>query len=191
MAHALEGVEMIKHTLTALALAWASLGAQAIEYKSVVAHQSDIAFGYKQMGVAMEGRFKTFSANLNVDPAKLAQAKVSIEVALASFDTGTEADDEVAGKAWFNTQAFPKALFTARQIKAITPQQWEVTGSLSIKGKSVDVKFPLQYVAQGKTGVFKGTLSIRRADFNIGEGNWSKFDIVANDVQIRFQLTAQ
>jgi len=87
----------MKHTWTALALALASLGANAIEYKSVVAQQSEIAFGYKQMGVGMEGRFKTFSANLSLDPAKLAQAKVSIEVALASFDTGTEADEEVAG----------------------------------------------------------------------------------------------
>lgn len=181
----------MKHTWAALALAMTGLCAHAIEYKSMVANQSEIAFGYKQMGVGMEGRFKSFSANLNLDPAKLAQAKVSIEVALASFDTGTEADDEVSGKAWFNTQAFPKATFTARQIKVISPQQWEVTGSLSIKGKSLDVKFPLQYTAQGKNGVFKGTLSIHRADFNIGEGNWSKFDIVANDVQIRFQLTAQ
>ena len=55
----------------------------------------------------------------------------------------------------------------------------------------MEVKFPLQYTAQGKTGVFKGQLTLRRADFNIGEGSWSKFDIVANDVQIRFQLTAQ
>ena len=181
----------MKHTLSALALALASLGAHAIEYKSIVAAQSEIGFAYKQMGVAMDGRFKSFGGSIQIDPAKLAQAKVSIDVALASFDTGTDADQEVGGKSWFNTQAFPKATFTAHQIKALNPQQWEVSGSLSIKGKSVDVKFPLQYTPQGKTGVFKGTLTIRRADFNIGEGSWSKFDIVANDVQIRFQLTAQ
>ena len=181
----------MKSTLMALALTWASLNAHALEYKSIVAPQSEITFVYQQMGVKMDGRFKSFQAHLNLDPAHLAQAKVNLEIALASFETGTEADQEVTGKAWFHTAAFPHATFTARQIKAISPQQWEVSGSVSIKGKSVEVKFPLQYTAQGKTGVFKGQLTLRRADFNIGEGSWSKFDIVANDVQIRFQLTAQ
>jgi polyisoprenoid-binding protein YceI len=181
----------MKKTLLSLALGLAALGAQAVEYKTIVANKSDITFGYKQMGVNMDGHFKTFAAKMNVDPAKLAQAKVSFEVDLASFDTGTEADQEVQGKSWFNTSAFPKATFNAHQIKALSPQQWEVSGTLTIKGKSVEVKFPLQVATQGNTAVFKGTFAVRRADFGIGEGSWSKFDIVANEVQIRFQLTAQ
>ena len=32
--------------------------------------------------------------------------------------------------------------------------------------------------------------SIRRGDFRIGEGAWSKFDIVANDVNMKFRITA-
>ena len=178
-------------TLGLLALCVASASAWSTEYKSVVADKSKIGFAYQQMGVGMEGRFKSFSATLQIDPAKLAQAKVSIDVALASFDTGTEADQEVTGKAWFNTQAFPKATFVAHHIKQLAPQQWEASGTLSIKGKSIDVKFPLEYISEGKQAVFKGTLTIKRADFGIGEGPWSKFDVVANDVQIRFQLTAQ
>lgn len=178
-------------TLIALAL-WASaLSAHAIEYKTIVREKSDITFAYKQMGVAMDGRFKSFAAHMSLDPAKLAQAKVGFEVDLNSFETGTEADQEVQGKSWFHTTAFPKAQFVAQQIKATSPQQWEVIGTLSIKGKSVDLKFPLQVVPQGKTALLKGQFVVRRADFGIGEGSWSKFDIVANEVQVRFQLTAQ
>ena len=181
----------MKTTLIALALACSALGAQALEYKSIVREKSEIAFGYKQMGVAMDGRFKSFAAQMNLDPAKLAQAKVGFEVDLNSFETGTEADQEVQGKSWFHTAAFPKAQFVAHQIKASSAQQWEVAGTLSIKGKSVDVKFPLQVLPQGKTALLKGQFVLRRADFGIGEGSWSKFDIVANEVQVRFQLTAQ
>jgi polyisoprenoid-binding protein YceI len=43
---------------------------------------------------------------------------------------------------------------------------------------------------QGNSGVFDGSFTIRRADFTIGEGAWAKFDIVANDVQIKFRITA-
>lgn len=181
----------MKNILIPLTLALSVWGVHAVEYKSVVRDKSEITFGYKQMGVAMEGRFKSFAAKMSLDPNKLAQAKVGFDVDLSSFETGTEADQEVQGKSWFNTSAFPKAQFTAHQIKAIAPQQWEVSGSLSLKGKSVELKFPLQYTPQGQNGVFKGQFVLRRADFAIGEGSWSKFDIVANDVQVRFQLTAQ
>lgn len=181
----------MKSILIPLTLACAALSAHAVEYKTVLQDKSEIAFGYKQMGVGMDGRFKSFSAQMTLDPAKLAQAKVSFDVDLASFETGTEADQEVLGKAWFNTSAFPKAQFVARHIKAISPQQWEVTGTLSIKGKTIDLKFPLQVQTQGKTAHFKGQFVLRRADFGVGEGPWAKFDIVANDVQVRFQLTAQ
>jgi len=33
-------------------------------------------------------------------------------------------------------------------------------------------------------------LTIRRGDFTIGEGPWAAFDIVANDIQIKFRITA-
>jgi polyisoprenoid-binding protein YceI len=69
------------------------------------------------MGVAMDGHFAKFSAALSFDPAKPEQAKVGIEVDLTSIDAGSgEADQEVVGKMWFNTAAFPKAVFTAKQI---------------------------------------------------------------------------
>ena len=49
---------------------------------------------------------------------------------------------------------------------------------------------PATFTAQGNTGVFDGSFTIRRADFSIGEGSWAKFDIVANDVVIKFRITA-
>ena len=44
------------------------------------------------------------------------------------------------------------------------------------------------------TGLVKinapGSLTIRRGDFSIGEGPWAAFDIVANDIQIKFRIAA-
>ena len=158
---------------------------------SVQPDKSKISFSFKQMGVAMDGHFAKFSAALNFDPAKPEQAKASIEVDLTSIDTGSgEADQEVVGKAWFNTAAFPKAVFVAKQIKQIAPNQYEVLGSLSIKGHSRDIKSALKLSPQGKSSVLSGSFTLQRADFAIGEGMWSKFDVVANDIQVNFQFTA-
>ena len=168
-----------------------AMGANAMEYKAIQPEKSKVTFQYKQMGVGMDGQFKKFAAQLNFDPAKPAAAQAQIEIDLTSIDAGSsEADDEVVGKSWFNAKAFPKATFVAKQIKATGANQFDVTGVLTIKGKSQDIKFPLKLAAQGNVGVFTGGFVIRRADFAIGEGMWAKFDVVANDIQVNFQLTA-
>jgi len=165
--------------------------AGAVEYKAVQPEKSKVTFQYKQMGVGMDGHFKKFAAQLNFDPAKPAAAQAQIEIDLASVDAGSsDADDEVVGKGWFNVKAFPKATFVAKQIKTTGANQFEVTGALTIKGKSQEIKFPLKLVAQGSTAVLSGGFVMRRADFAIGEGMWAKFDVVANDIQVNFQLTA-
>jgi len=143
------------------------------------------------MGVAVDGKFKKFSSQLSFDPAKPTAAKASFDVDLGSVDTGApEGDQEVAGKPWFNTKAFPTARFVSGSVKALGGNKYEVAGQLSIKGKTQDVVVPATFTTQGNTGVFDGSFTIRRADFAIGEGAWAKFDIVANDVVIKFRITA-
>lgn len=174
--------------LSAFSLATA---AHAVEYTQVQPDKSQITFAYQQMGVAMQGTFKKFSGQLRFDPAAPAAAKSTIEVELASVDTGSsEGDTEVATKTWFDTKAFPRARFESGSVKALGGNKYEVAGKLTIKGKTVDVVVPATFAAQGKTGVFEGRLTIRRGDFSIGEGAWKAFDIVANDVVIQFRLTA-
>ena len=181
----------MKHLAIFCLSAGLAMSAGAVEYKTIQPEKSKVTFQYKQMGVAMDGQFKKMAAQLSFDPAKPAAAQALIEIDLASIDAGSsDADDEVVGKAWFNTKAFPKATFVARQIKPTGTNQFEVTGALTIKGKSQDIKFPLKFAAQSSTGVFSGGFVIRRADFAIGEGIWAKFDVVANDIQVNFQLTA-
>jgi polyisoprenoid-binding protein YceI len=168
-----------------------AFSAQAVEYTQVQPDKSSINFVYKQMNVAVDGKFKRFSSQLSFDPAKPTAAKTSFDVELASVDTGAqEGDDEVAGKPWFNTKAFPTAKFASTGVKALGGNKYEVAGQLNIKGKTQDVVVPATFTAQGNNGIFDGSFTIRRADFSIGEGSWAKFDIVANDVLIKFRITA-
>ena len=177
--------------LSTLAFAFASSAAQAVEYNHVLAEQSQIAFGYQQMGVSMEGGFKRFSSQLRFDPAAPDAARAMIEVDLASVDTGSaEGDEELARKTWFNTPDFPSARFESTRVNALGGNQYEVAGTLTIKGTTRDVVVPATFTVAGDAGVFEGSLNIQRGDFSIGEGAWKAFDIVANDVVIRFRITA-
>lgn len=175
----------------ALALTLSLNAAGAAEVRKVVYDKSAVNFTYKQMGVAIDGKFKKFTAELAFDPAKPQAGQAKLDVDLASVDAGSsEADEEVAGKDWFNTKSFPKASFVSSSVKPLGGNRYEVAGKLSIKGKTRDISFPATFTPAGNGGVFEGAFTIRRGDFAIGEGAWSKFDIVANDVQIKFRITA-
>ncbi|MEY4593009.1 MAG: hypothetical protein RIR18_1904 [Pseudomonadota bacterium] len=175
----------------AVAIAGTPFVAQAVEYQQVVADKSAIQFTYQQMGVSMDGNFRKFASQLKFDPAKLASAKAAIAVDLASIDTGApEGDQEVAGKTWFNTKTFPTAQFVSSSVKSLGNNRYEVLGKLTIKGKTQDVIAPATFTPQGNTAVFEGSFTLRRGDFAIGEGAWSSFDIVANNITVKFRITA-
>jgi len=165
--------------------------AHAAEFNRVQADRSSIAFSFSQMGVHMEGRFAKFASQLSFDPAAPSEARVTIEVDLASIDTGTpELDTEAAAQPWFNIKAFPVARFTSTAVTPGTGNRYTVAGKLSIKGKTREIVVPATFSAQGNTGTFAGRFTLRRGDFAIGEGPWSAFDIVANDVEVTFRLVA-
>jgi len=165
--------------------------AHAFPYQAVQLDKSSVSFSFKQMGVVMDGHFAKFTPQISFDPAKPEQTKATIEIDLASVDAGSgEADQEVVGKSWFNTGAFPKALFVAKQVKQTAPNVYEVLGTLTIKGRARDIKVAMKHTPQGKQGLLSGSFTLQRADYAIGEGMWSKFDVVANDIQVSFQLTA-
>jgi len=182
----------MKRLLTMLVLAAAlAPSAHAAVYTQVLPDKSSIEFSYSQMGVPMDGRFRKFSSQLSFDPAQPAAAKVAIDVDLASIDTGTpELDTEAAGKDWFNLKSFPTARFAATGVRPLGGNRYSVAGKLTIKGRSRDVIVPATFATQGSTGVFAGQFTVRRGDFAIGEGAWSAFDIVANDVIVKFRITA-
>lgn len=174
------------------ALALLAVAAHAEEYNAIQADKSTVAFVYRQMNVPVEGRFGKFAAQLKFDPAKPAAASASIDIDLASIDAGSaEANDEVAGKQWFNTKAFPTARFVATSFRALGGNRYEAVGKLSIKGRTQDMAAPFAFSAQGRSGIADGTLTIRRADFAIGEGVWADFGTVANEIQIKFRLQAE
>ncbi|MDO4682664.1 MAG: YceI family protein [Lautropia sp.] len=183
---------MFSSLMAAAALPLMAMNVSAAGFSQLEADKSKVAFQYEQMGVKLDGQFKAFSADLSFDPAKPESAKATLDVELASVDTGSpDADTEVVTKPWFNVSAFPKARFVASSIKPAGGDNYQITGKLSIKGTDKEVSFPATFRATGDQGVFKGSLPIKRGDFAIGEGDWSSFDIVANDVIVNFELAVK
>ncbi len=167
------------------------LAGHADEFKTVQTDKSTLTFGFKQMGVPMDGRFKKFAVQMNFDPANLNASKAQFDLDLASIDVGSdEGNDEVVGKQWFNVKSFPKASFSTSSIKSLGGNRYEVSGPLTIKGRTKTVTAPATVSIQGKNASFDGAFVILRSDYSIGEGPWASFDTVANEIQIKFHLLA-
>jgi len=153
--------------------------------------KSSVTATFKQMGVPVEAKFKQFAAQIDYDAAKPAASKASVEIQTASLDLGDpDYNKEVTKKEWFNTAQFPKASFVSTAIAPAGAGKLNVSGKLTIKGRSADVSFPLSVKAEGGKQVFEGQLPIKRLAFNIGEGEWKDTSMVADEVVIKFRVTA-
>ncbi len=173
----------------ALSLLLLSAQAQAVEYNQVQTNQSALTFAYKQMGVAMDGKFNKFAAQISFDPAKIASAQARIDVSLASIDTGSaDADEEVAGRLWFNAKTYPLASFVSSGVKQLGGNRYQATGKLTIKGRTLDIVAPVTFQADASKGVFDGSFNIKRLSYGIGTGEWADLGTVADDIQIKFHL---
>ncbi len=184
----------MKHPSSVFALAVLTLAAATAQANplSVDLAKSQVVFVSKQMNVPVEGRFKRFTVQIEFDAKKPEAARAALEIDTASIDAGSpEATTEVIRKPWLHTAQFPKATFVSSAVKPLGGERYEVTGQMTIKGRTLPLTAPFTVKNQGGVQVFEGTLVLKRLDYGIGDGPWNDPDTVANEVQIRFRFAAK
>ncbi len=156
---------------------------------TLVAAGSEIAFTTRQMGVPVEGKFGSFSAQIALDPKKPETGSVAFRIDTGSARFGSaELDAEVPKPTWLSVARFPQASFQSSGIKAAGPGKFEVAGKLTIKGSVRDLVVPVQVVQAAGNSTASGSFTIKRLDFKVGEAEWADTSMLANDVQVRFKL---
>ncbi|MGL6112802.1 MAG: YceI family protein [Rubrivivax sp.] len=181
----------LRHLLTTAALFAASQAVPALAQTpaKLVPAQSEVAFVTKQMGVPVDGRFKKFDAQINLDPKKPEAGSVAFNIDTGSASLGVpESDAEMPKANWFNVAKFPQASFKSTSIKGLGGGKFEVAGKLDIKGNSRDLVVPVQITQSGANSTATGSFAIKRLDFKIGEAEWADTTVVANDVTVKFKL---
>lgn len=180
----------MKKTLL-LGLLGLSLAASAAVLKTDPAKTS-VSAVFKQMNVPVEAKFRKHNIVIDYNAAAPDTSKATVEIETASLDVGdAEMNKEVAKKEWFNSAQFPKASFVSSAIKSAGAGKLNVTGKLTIKGKTADVTFPITVKTEGGKQVFDGALPIKRLAFNVGDGEWKDTSMVADEVTIKFHVVGQ
>ncbi len=161
-------------------------------YAQVDVNRSSVVAVSKQMGVAVEGRFKRFSAQVSFDPGKPGSGSARVEMDIASFDLGGEEfTREALNTEWLDVARYPKSVFVSDTIRTVGSGRFEATGKLTLKGITLPVTIPFIIRNEAKLQVFEGTLPIRRLQYRIGDGAWKDTTTVADEVLIKFRIVNQ
>jgi polyisoprenoid-binding protein YceI len=162
-----------------------------VAHAQVDTSKSTVVATSKQMNVPVDGTFRKFTAQLSFDPARPAAGSARLSIDIGSYDLGDPSyNDQVRGKEWFDAAQFPSATFVSSAIAPAGGNQFKVSGTLTIKGKSQNVTVPVTVTQQGNTQTFDGALPIKRSQFDIGTGEWKDTSVVADEVVIKFHIVA-
>jgi polyisoprenoid-binding protein YceI len=151
--------------------------------------RSRLTATFKLSGVPAEGQFKRFSGSADFDPANPARTSTRFDIDVAGFDLGDQDyNAELAKADWFDTARYPGASFVSKSVTAAGPGKLAVTGTLTIKGRSAVLGFPVSYRQEGQGYVFEGVVPIKRLGFKLGEGAWKDPAVLEDEVRIGFRL---
>ena len=177
--------------LTALAVTTAGIGAPST-YRGDPA-RSSLIFVFKQAGADNRGNFKKLRTELRFDAALPAAGSLNVVVDTGSLDTGDkDRDTALRGPDLFDTARFPQATFVAQSLAKLPDGSYAAVGKLTIRDISRDLTIPLRIEtdkASGKTAMaLRGTTTINRLDFGVGQGEWRSTEWVANAVTIEYSV---
>ena len=154
--------------------------------------RSQVAFVASMSGQAINGSFRRFDAKIAFDPANLTGSSVVAVINTASAATGDKSrDDSLPTPDWFNVKAFPRATFTSRSFKSLGGNRYQAAGTLTIRGVARPVVLPFQLAINGNAAQMRGTLTVDRRWFGVGEGQFASADTVAAGVKINIAINAR
>jgi polyisoprenoid-binding protein YceI len=164
-----------------------SMGALAAPW-TVVPETSTVGFVGTQQGTKFNGRFQTFTAEINLDAADPTKGSIVGTVQLDSVNTRDhDRDASLLDKDWFNAKEFPQAKFESQKIEKAADGSYVANGQLTLKGQTKPIAMKFTLTGSGATAQFAGSLSINRFDFNVGEG-WNDTSWVAQEVAVDVKL---
>jgi len=155
---------------------------------------SFVTFSVKHMGISfVDGSFKKFQGTVEAAKPDLTDAKINFTVDVNSINTDVEMrNNHLKTDDFFNAEKYPTMTFVGTSFNKLAGDNYELSGKLTIRDVTKDVKFAVIYGGTAKDqqgnvkAGFGATTTINRLDYNI------KYDPtgagVAKDVTIKLNL---
>ena len=168
-------LKLLRISITSMLLLGLTLPLQAADtYQLDPAHTS-VVFRVKHLGTAnVYGRFNGPTGTLVFDEASPAKSSINIQVNAKNVDTAVEKrDNHLRSPDFFNVAEHPLISFKSRSVKKVAKDTYEVSGDLSLLGKSRPITVTARQTGQGndpwgkfRRG-FETTFTIKRSEFGM------------------------
>jgi polyisoprenoid-binding protein YceI len=122
-------------------------------------------YAIKFSGTDVEGTFESFKGTIQFDEKIPENSKFEITIETGSIATGNGMKNRHAkSDKWFDAKQFPAIKFTSKKVAKVNGQ-FTTEGTLAMHGVEKTVVIPFNF----KDKVFRGTFSLDRLDFGIGD----------------------
>lgn len=190
---------MIKKPLIALAFT-AGLGMtlSSFNVQAAVEHytidtegmHAFVTFKVKHLGYSwLEGRFKKFTGEFDLDETNPAANRVKVDIDVSSLDSNhAERDKHLRSERFFDSKKFPDASFVSTGWVDNGNGTAALKGKFTLRGVSKDIEINVSEIGGGKDPWggfrrgFEGTTTLHLSDYNMKEANI--LGPLAEDVQI-------
>jgi polyisoprenoid-binding protein YceI len=149
------------------------------------AAKSQVSFTVKGPFGTVHGKFSGLKSDIKFDANDLSGSSVSASVDAKTVSTGVGLRNRDLRKKeeWLDTDKYPLISFHSTKIEK-KGNGYVAMGDLTLKGKTKPVEIPFTFSGKGSAGVFKGTFTINREDFNVGKKGGSVGNTVTLDLNI-------
>jgi polyisoprenoid-binding protein YceI len=138
---------------------------------------SEVTFQVRHLLTKVRGRFADFSGVIQFDEAEPEHSSVHFTIQAGSIDTSQpDRDAHLRSADFFKVDEFPALTFASQSIKARGGNEYDVVGTLTIRGVAKTITLPVSYLGQavdpwGNTKLaFEAETTINRKDYGL---NWN------------------
>ncbi len=157
----------------------------------VVASGGSLGFTARWNGDPVNGSFARWSANIVFDPQALDGSTIDVSIDLASVDTGdSQRDGTLTDSDFFDTSRFARATYRATRFRALGGNRYRADGTLTLRGVSKPVPLDFTLDINGDRARARGTATIDRTAFGVGQGDYAGTAEIAGPVAISFDFRA-
>ena len=147
--------------------------------------RSTIIFQIKNLGINTHGSISGLQGNIQFDPANLAASSIEASVDVNTLNTDNDMrDGHLKEDNYFDVVRYPTITMKSVSIKQKSGNNYKGEFNLTLKGKTQLVEMPFTYTSAGNAASFKGTLKIKRTDFDIGGSSM----ILSDDVTVNIDV---
>ncbi|PPS71446.1 MULTISPECIES: YceI family protein [Streptomyces] len=147
----------------------------------------------------VKGSFQDFTGTLRLDGTDPARSTASLDVVMASIDTGNaDRDGHLKSADFFKTDEFPAMTFRSTGVEALGGDDYRITGDLTILGTTRPLAIDLEFngaatdpFGNERVG-FEGKAEILRSEFGL---TWNAAletggVLVSDKIKLNFDISA-